>query len=789
MQQVPTNRLFTRFIALLLPVFLIASAVGLVGLSLALQRNDRNSLAMRIGNASARASAAISRLGSDAPRHQIEGVLSLLLADPAILCAELAGAGRPAAISVPAGPACRANMADQTVSLQLRDTPDATLRVSYSLEELNREGQALGGFSLLALLVGAVVAGGTSWLAFRLILAKPIGNLLAAIEATERTGVLAKAADPPDDELGLVIRAFNGMQDQLAAEAVRNTAALRHLDRLYNETPALMFTLAGDGTIQTVSGHLLDMTGYARHELSGRRLSGLVAADGEADPAHDVVYALASQTAVRDLPLRLICKNGRQLHVLLSSIVDHTAGAGVHLCVMSDVTGLREAQSELHHQAVTDHLTGLLNRKGLFQHLAGLEPGSRTAVLFIDLDKFKTVNDTLGHEAGDTLLRAAAARIRNSIQGCDVLARLGGDEFALVIHEVASTDSAVSVADRILVALAAPFQIGATHATIGASIGIASLAGAGTTGEEALRLADLAMYKSKQSGRNCVSVYTPDLDVMVMTRDRVTKKLREALRNDHLRLFLQPIVDLATLRPIGAEALLRLQCPQEGLIPPGELIRVAEDTGFMPMLGDWIVTEGLRMASVTGPLFGPLSGYVAINLSPTQLDRARCEGMLRRLQSDPGLASRLVFEITETAFVTSDESVSGLLADLRRTGARVALDDFGTGYSTLGHLQRFDVDILKIDRSFLLSLAGNGEDARRSRALVRATATLAADLGIQVVAEGIEDMATLEALRAHGVRNGQGYLFSRPLPLAAFGDWMRAFGAGHQVQGRRAAAS
>lgn len=788
MTQLGTSRLSARFIGLLLPSFVIAAAIGLSVLAMAFQRSERNELTTRIGNISARAAVAIGRLGQSAPRSQAEAVLGLLLADPAISCAEIIEPAKGVIASVPIGPGCSIGQADNTIRLKVRQPRDAVLAVGYSLKELNQAGGALSGFSLMALLIGAAVTAATSWLSFRLVVGKPVHKLLEAIQTTERTGNLAKIADLPSDELGVVMHAFNDMQDRLAEEQAQNLAAIKHLGHLYNETPALMFTLADDGTIGNVSGHLLDFAGYERDEIIGWPLDQLVGPDEADQRDQPLAETLITEQSTRDMPLVLRSKGGAIHNVLLSSIAHAGLSGKAHLCVMSDVTGLKAAQTELRQQAIADHLTGLPNRKGLFQHLAKLPRGSDTALLFIDLDKFKTVNDTLGHEAGDTLLRMAAARINNCVQATDLLARLGGDEFAVVMHDVRSIDQVEEVAAHITRTLAVPFQIGAAQASIGASIGIASLTAEDASGEEALRLADLAMYKSKQSGRNCVSVYSPELSNVVMARDRVTKKIREALRNDRLRLFLQPIMDLETLKPAGAEALLRLQCPEDGLLPPGDLIRIAEETGYMTHLGKWVVNEGMRLAaSPDGPLHQAI-GYVSINLSPTQLEPSECADMLRRLSDNPRLASRTVFEITETAFLKNEDTISALLGDIRQTGARIALDDFGTGYSTLGHIQRFEVDILKIDRTFVRSLTGDGLEAKRSRALVRATAILAQDLGIDVVAEGIEDVATLESLKTLAIGLGQGYLFAPPLPQAAFDQWLASF-SGTRIENRHAKAS
>ena len=270
-------------------------------------------------------------------------------------------------------------------------------------------------------------------------------------------------------------------------------------------------------------------------------------------------------------------------------------------------------------------------------------------------------------------------------------------------------------------------------------------------------------------------------------RARVTDKIREALRHNQLRLFYQPVVHLNSLRVVGAEALLRLQCPEDGLLQPAEFITVAEETGLMGPVGDWVVGEAISNLQQERAFAPDTNRYLAINLSPRQLDRAFTEDLVKNLRAAPALAKALVFEITETALLENEERFSQFFAAVRETGARIALDDFGTGYSSLGHISRYPVDFIKLDRSFSRQLSrGNEAEAQRARALIKATATLSAELGIAVIAEGIEDMATLEQLRSFGIGFGQGYLFSSPLPASAFRDWAKAFSgngeAGDQQQ-------
>ncbi|MEQ1525046.1 MAG: EAL domain-containing protein, partial [Aestuariivirga sp.] len=324
----------------------------------------------------------------------------------------------------------------------------------------------------------------------------------------------------------------------------------------------------------------------------------------------------------------------------------------------------------------------------------------RVAILYIDLDNFKWVNETHGHEAGDGLLVEAARRLRGCITAADFLARLGGDEFAVVLRGLKQDDDAVAIGLRELGALVAPFHLGEIAVHVGCSIGIALLGTHSSSAEELLRLADLAMHKSKQQGKNRITVYSSDLGVKALTRARVTDKIREALRHNQLRLFYQPVIELNSLRVVGAEALLRLQCPEDGLMQPTDFITVAEETGLMGPVGDWVVGEAISSLQHERAFAADTKRYLAINLSPRQLDSAFTADLVKRLKSAPAFAKALVFEITETALLDNEERFSQFFADIRETGARIALDDFGTGYSSLGHISRYPVDFIKLDRSF-----------------------------------------------------------------------------------------
>jgi len=774
-----TTRLLTRFLRLLLPAFLFASSLGLYVLGAFTFGDERSAIVTRIGNLAARTAAAVNKISDHHQASQTESVLSLMLADPAVACGFIADQSGKVIAAAPARVGCAGSQHAAQVDIKLQNPVGATLCVKYNLTELEDRGKLFRIFTLIALLGSLFVAAAASWFSFRVTVGKPVNALLTAIRTTNMLGKPTKVSEAPDDELGSVIHAFNSMQDKLESEARRNADALRRLDYIYNETPALMFSIDAEGVIIHASGHWLDETGYRREDIVGAPLGQfLSAAPGEDFDTIRRTIVEATRP-LRDIPFTLARKNGERMEVLMAVVPDIEADQVAKLCVLSDISGLKNAQVELRRQAVTDHLTGLPNRQGLFEHLstikhAGPAEAEASALLFIDLDNFKTVNDTLGHAAGDQLLKAAAGRLRNCISRKDCLARLGGDEFAIVLHGLRQPDDALLVADRIIKAFVNPFRIGEANALVGSSIGIAHFS-EGENNDDILRLADLAMYQSKQSGKNCVSRYSNDMSARVLSRDIMVRKIRDALNEDRFVFHFQPIVDLETMRPVGMEALLRLNCPNDGLLAPYEIIKAAEETGLIGRITSWGVAEGLSVARNQQSRIADRSRYISINLSPKQITAEFMSELIARLKGNPRVARSMVFEITETALFRQDEDVSGMLADLRATGARIALDDFGTGYSSLGHIHRFPVDIIKLDRSFVGGLGQDNEDARRRRALIKATAALAGELGMAIIAEGIEDNESLGVIRDFGIRYGQGYLFSTPMPANVALDWLDAF--------------
>ncbi len=426
------------------------------------------------------------------------------------------------------------------------------------------------------------------------------------------------------------------------------------------------------------------------------------------------------------------------------------------------VSELRELQDQLTHQAHHDPLTGLANRVLFSQHVReALESDGQVAVLFIDLDDFKGVNDTLGHPVGDELLRSVASRLVRSVRAGDVVARLGGDEFAVLVHRPAAVEeAAVALAERTLQAFALPVK--AADKLLHASLSIGIAASHHSSSEELLRDADVAMYEAKEAGKRRFSVFTPEMRDSILRRHDLKTELADAIDNRELVVQYQPIVDLVTGEATAVEALVRWNHPGRGRIPPLEFIPLAEDTGLIVQLGRYVLEEACARVVERGDDI-----QVQVNLSAMELEHPdlieTVSGVIARTGIPP---SRLVLEVTETLLVKDHVRGSHTLQQLRDLGVQLALDDFGTGYSSLSYLRNLPLDTLKIAREFVEGLAVSEHDA----AFVRLIVGLAKTVGLRVIAEGIETRAQLEMLREIGCDLGQGFYFAAPMDADA--DWL-----------------
>jgi len=433
---------------------------------------------------------------------------------------------------------------------------------------------------------------------------------------------------------------------------------------------------------------------------------------------------------------------------------------------------LERRQTELTFIATHDALTGLPNRALIVDRLEQMllrarRSQTRVAALFIDLDNFKAINDTLGHAAGDELLCAVAARLDGVVRDVDAVGRLGGDEFVVVAGDISLTSGPELVARRALDALAEPIRVGEdeTPVTVTASVGIAT--GERASAADLLRDADIAMYQAKLNGRGDVVVFESGMAERLQNRMELERDLRGALAKSEFFLVFQPTFNLSDMAPTGVEALIRWQCPTRGLVQPDAFIPLLEETGMITDIGRWVLLEACRQAALWHAEGHPIG--ISVNVSARQLDCDEiCEHVQEALRASGLDARHLTLEITETTLMRDAEETVRRLGEIKRLGVRVAIDDFGTGYSSLGHLRQFPVDALKIDRSFITGLAHNPEGA----SLIHTLVELGKALRIETVAEGIEDHGELSLLREKQCDIGQGFLFARPLDAEATREFL-----------------
>ena len=530
-------------------------------------------------------------------------------------------------------------------------------------------------------------------------------------------------------------------------------------------TPSGYLLAGGDGRIRDVNPALCAFAGRAREELVGRMLGELF----DAFPWDSLAAALAGPSEVHGVEATIRHLEGRVRHVLFNGSVRRGADGRLESItgLMTDITGRKHAESRLHELATHDTLTGLPNRALLHERLQNMldscAPGGSVVLLFLDLDRFKEVNDSFGHELGDVLLCEVAARLRKVLRPTDVVARLGGDEFVVAAACAHGRASAQRIADKLLEVLTSPIGVGVQEVIVGASIGISMYPEDAATRELLFQAADTAMYRAKAAGRNGLRFFAPDMTREARARMTLQTALRTALARGQFELHYQPRIDLASMAVTGFEALLRWQHPELGRVAPGEFIGIAEETGLINAIGSWVLEQACRQTRGLIEEFGrPVR--VSVNVSARQLAQPGFVAEVRAALDAAGLAPHcLELELTEGALIEDLDRAAAMLGELNALGVKVAVDDFGTGYSGLAYLRSLPIDVLKLDRSFVLA-----DDGRIGAFdFIKAFVDMAHALRMAVVAEGVETAEVLDFLRAANCDEAQGYLLARPMPFAA----------------------
>jgi diguanylate cyclase (GGDEF)-like protein/PAS domain S-box-containing protein len=555
-------------------------------------------------------------------------------------------------------------------------------------------------------------------------------------------------------------------------------AAHERFRSAFENAPIGMVMVDLEGSIIRANPALGSIVGRSPAALVGTSVLDLTHLDDRESTAGELRRLIATGADGYQIEKRYIHRDGGEVwvSVSVSCVRDEIENPLYLIAQVEDVTERRALRERLAYAAIHDPLTALPNRELFMDRLEmTLRRASRgrhqVAVMFLDLDRFKLINDSLGHDVGDRILCTVANRLSHVMRESDTLARFGGDEFTVLCGDVTDEGDALEVAQRLVKAMGEPLALPSGEIFVSLSVGIALSSDDSESGAELLRNADVAMYRAKERGPSRIEIYAADTEQSVVSRLRTSNELHRALERDELELHYQPVVDLQTERLVGMEALVRWRHPTRGLLLPYEFIALAEDSGLIVPLGAWVLNEACRQtaawtalrttaATDTGPL------RISVNVSALQLAEPAFPGQVADAIEASGLdADQLWLEITESALMRDDDDAGLILRSLRGLGLHVEIDDFGTGYSSLSYLQRFPVETLKIDRSFVDDLDQRSENA----AIVRAILGLGDSLGLSIVAEGVERPVQATRLQALGCQYAQGYLFGKPLPASALG--------------------
>ena len=588
----------------------------------------------------------------------------------------------------------------------------------------------------------------------------------------------------PVDDTAAPIRADDGRM--LGAVVVFRdfTERLRYEENLrrseeqfrnaFDFAPAGMAMVSLDGGFLQVNGAMCALVGRSQTELYGMRRQDLSPEKDAKEEQEQLLRLLTGETPVVQFEKRYRQKTGDEILALVSvSLLRDQNEPACYLYQIHDRTGERAAQDQLEHLAHYDSLTGISNRARLRIEAERMLKVARRhhqhlAVVFLDLDRFKQVNDSLGHEAGDQVLQEVAKRLTSCLRSSDCVARFGGDEFTLLLGDLIHAEDVLLVTQKIEMALSKPFLLARDEVLVTASLGVSMYPGDGDELKTLFRRADSALYHAKREGRNNTQFYRPEQTARAEKQSKLVASLPGALERREFVLYYQPILSVGTAKPVGAEALIRWNHPENGLVAPDTFIPVAEQSGFIVDLGEWVIREACREAANWKKAGNPLT--VSVNVAASQFTAGTLVEVVQAALEDAGLDPEwLCLEITEHQALYDTELNLAVVKRLKALGVHIAVDDFGVGYSSLSYLKRFAPSSLKIDRSFVRDVIDDHEDA----AIVSAVIAMAKRLKIRSVAEGVENEAQRAFLAAEGCDEVQGYLFARPCPANTFHAWLR----------------
>ncbi len=584
------------------------------------------------------------------------------------------------------------------------------------------------------------------------------------------------SAAPVCDEHGRALGAvmvFRSVQERLAAEQKLRQSE-EHFRKVFDFAPVGMALVGLNNRFLQVNGAICSLLGYSESELLGADQAGFAFPDDAAAERILLDEVLTGKSVSSQFEKRYRTRSGQVVWTLVS--VSLLRQKGEPLCFLwqiHDLTERKDVEYRLARLAHYDPLTGLANRAFLSEEierqiLLARRHQQRFAVVFLDLDHFKQINDSLGHEAGDELLQAIARKLKGAIREIDTVARLGGDEFVMLLTEIHAIDDVLVVTDKLRAECARPIEVAGHEMHISISLGASLYPDDAQDSRTLLRYADSALYHAKAEGRNNLQLYRPELILRMQRRMTLESGLRSALARDEFELHYQPIVSLADGTPLMAEALIRWKHPTLGLLAPDTFIPIAEEMGLSASIGAWVVTEACRTAAAW-PRHAGREIVVSINVSPRQFKSGNLVQTVRNALRETGLdPARVCIEITEQALLDLNEATQTTIQGLKELGVRIAIDDFGVGYSSLSYISRIAPSEIKIDCSLVRDVAVNQSDA----AIVKATIVMAHSLNMMVVTEGVETQVQQSFLRREGCDMAQGHLYAVPVPAAEFRDWL-----------------
>ncbi len=584
------------------------------------------------------------------------------------------------------------------------------------------------------------------------------------------------------DEIGRVTEAFNQMRERLnddMARQKRDAAEIHKFSKAIEQSPSSVVICDRQWRVEFANHKFTQLTGYDAKSIVGRHPGALSDDNLEnRDNRHlwQSIRLQVQRVGVWQGEVNSVRRNGERFweQLIVTPIKDSAGDATGYLILGEDISIRKRYEQQLLRQANYDILTGLPNRMLALDRLKlalaqARRESTMVGVMFLDLDNFKHINDTLGHDAGDNLLIEAARRISSCLRGTSTVARLGGDEFLVILPGLAGSESSSQVAERILKTFTPAYSLNGQEVFVTTSIGIAIYPTDSDNSGTLLQHADAAMYQAKHQGKSSYAHFTPEMSEVSHERLQMESRMRRAIELQEMELYFQPIIETRTGNLRAAEALLRWENPVMGMIMPDRFIPLAEETGLIIPIGEWVLEQACLAATSWKAATGQDIG-ISVNVSPRQFrDPGFTKAVMRALSNNDLAPERLELEITERLLLDNSIETAEILRNLDRAGIRLSVDDFGTGYSALSYLKSYPFDTLKIDKSFVQDVMKEPEDAT----LVRAIINMAHSLGLTVVAEGVEDEAQTLFLRQEGCDFAQGYFYSRPLPAEEFNEWLK----------------